>query len=359
MQRMVPGKTRMRQVAVFLVALAALLGGPVSCGASIAPYEDRPITDLPGDDGGLEDPWAWPTEAPEPVATGSTPTIPVASGSPTTGPSGVSWSADVLATAGDWLPGGLTFSGTRAPEADTIPDRMLWQVARGSQIEEVDLLPEGRWVSIGTRYMMSRPRLPAGTGAGPIVADRDLVAAAPSGRLFAWMRETRAPLNLGEPITDGVQALALTPGALWVSREGRVIPFRRDRLQPDLASPSYVVETRALAGGQDGSLWMGLPDSRLLSIGPAGQVVDLKVSTRGEWRGLALDEDAGFVVCLFQDSLCIVNRDGTPIFSTQSGYFKDATSVCVLTEGTLLVSDAGSGHLVRFRVVNEGLPAIK
>ena len=359
MHGVVPSKKHHRRLTLVLFSLTNLMGGPVSCGTALTPYEDRPVTDLPGDDGGLQDPWAWPTEAPEPVATGSTAPIPVATGSPSSGTADVTWTADLLAPPGDWQPGGLCFTGTRAPGADTIPDRLLWQVAGGSQIEEVEILPDGRRVTIGTRYAMAMPRLPGGTGAGPLTADAEIVAAAPSGRLHAWMRETRAPLNLGNPIADGVQALTLTPDALWVSREGRVIPFRRDRLQPDLASPSYLVETRAIAGGHDGSLWMGLPDSRLVSIGPAGQVTDLKLEKRGEWRGLALDEDAGSVVCLYRDSLLIVNRDGMPIFSTQSGYFTDATSVCVLSEGSFLVSDAGSGRLVRFRVVNEGLQVIK
>jgi hypothetical protein len=350
---------RSRRIVGGLIALAALVGGPVACGSMPTTYEDRPVTELPGDDDGLDDPWAWPSEVPSPGATGSASPAPLSTPEPSTSSAQVTWVAEPLPPPGNWLPGGLAFSGTLVPGADTIPSRVLWQISTGGQIQEVDLLPEGRFSEVGSRYVPDPTTQATLRGQGPVACDAELVVAAPGGNLVAWMRESRASLRLGKPFADRVQALALTPSTLWVAREGRVVPFRRDRLEPDTASTSYVLDTRAIAGGPDGSLWLGLPGNRVLGLEPGGQVRDFRVSLSGEWRGLTLDEEAGFVICLFRDALCIADRAGNPVFSTQAGYFQDASSVCVLPEGDLLVSDAGSRRLTRFRVVNTGLPADK
>ena len=358
MRDMVSTRRRHRGLLLPLLGFALLAGGPLACGVPTTRFEDRPVVDYPASDEALDDPWAMPSESPDTSATGTGP-LPTPAAVPTPPSSAeVTWVADVLPPRGDWQPGGIYFTGALDP-AGGVPSRLLWQVSGGRQLEEVELSSDGNLVPVGSRYGVSDSSL--APGAGPVVADGTLVAAAPGGNLFAWMRESRAPLQLGRPFADRVQALALTPDALWVAREGRVVPFRRDRLVPDGATPSYVVETRALAGSPDGSLWLGLPGSRLLVLGPGGEskLTDVPAPGSTEWRSLALDADAGLVVCLFRDALVIVDRDGKRIFSTQSGYFVDASSVCVLPEGTLLVCDAGSRRLVRFHVVNRGLPVDK
>ncbi len=165
--------------------------------------------------------------------------------------------------------------------------------------------------------------------------------------VFGFGATTEFPLNYGNPLTLGGQAVAIAGDVAWVAEASEVRAFHLPDWWPDAALPVNQIaipDARAIGIDDQGTPW----------IVANGQVFDgatpfaASGSVPIDPRDVAYDPTTGTILVLDSDRVLRYLADGTFVGSFGQGHLQDPVSLAVGDDGSVYISDAGERVVFRF-----------
>lgn len=172
--------------------------------------------------------------------------------------------------------------------------------------------------------------------------------------VFGFMRDSRNPLNLGNPITGPAQDLAQAADTLYVAQNDQVRLFKASTFAPDAASPAIRVTAVGLGADAAGDLYVAGGGhvtryhlgAQVLSFD--GRGTDLRGPGFEELRDVAVDPRNGDVYALERGAIVRFDSAGRFLLRFATSTVHDGRSIAVGARGDLYVVDGSAKQVLQF-----------
>lgn len=192
------------------------------------------------------------------------------------------------------------------------------------------------------------PRLKA------LAANQDTLVTMDDRGVYGFVHDTRAPLNLGNALTDAGQAIALSASTLYVAQADRVLQLSSRTFAPDAASPSLAVAAQGLAVDREGKLFVATA-TQIVSYEQGAMA--LKFDGKGtDGTGPGFEALVGLAIDPRNDDLYALDRHAVLRFDAQGRYLcrfaqerlGQGGSIAVGASGEVYVADSQNKQVLQF-----------